>query len=126
MGFNKKFITINSLLENIQNLEGYFGSADAFVFDDFSFKFYTELDSNEREIRKTIKSELKTGCPDSHPKYSELHSLSENLISLYKDPSWLEIHFTKDKLNCSLEICGDFEEQKKLSINKIIDYFSKR
>jgi len=127
MGFNKKYINKGSLLENISELDELF-NADALLMDPWMTKFYQDLDLCERELRVRIKEELKfkSGCPDNHPEYSKLKSLSETLISLKTDPSWLDIHFTQDKLGrfqLEMNEYGNFDVLKEKSIKAIINYY---
>jgi hypothetical protein len=126
MGFHKRFITKEGILNNIQNLETYFDS-DALIFDSWSSKFYEDIDPEERQIRKEIIEDnaFLGGCPDQHRNYYHLDSLAETLISLKTNPNWLDIHFTKQKLGLqfSNEISGVFEDQVKSCIDKIIEYY---
>ena len=124
MGFYKRFITQDGIIDNIQDLDNYL-KADALIFDTWSSKFFEDLDNDERILRNKIKKELQTtsGCPSSQKDYDKLNSLSETLISLKTDPSWLDIHFTKVKLGLQFTINGEFEEQVEKCINEIIDYY---
>ena len=126
MGFHKRFITKYHILENIDRIEEFL-DADALILDSWSSNFVNDLNKEEEVLRETIKSELKlsSGCPSSHPKYHELDSLSETLISLNLDPTWLDVHFTKSKLNIqtALELSGKFEEQVELCKSEIIKYY---
>lgn len=127
MGFNKRFITQYSILENISNLDRLF-KADALIMDMWSTRFTNDLNQEEREIREKIKEDQRilSGCPDKHPDYNKLKSLSETLISLKTDPTWLDIHFTKTKLGLQFpfEDGGLFEVQKNKCIKAIIDYYN--
>lgn len=127
MGFNKRFITQYSILENISNLDRLF-KADALIMDMWSTRFTNDLNQEEREIREKIKEDQRilSGCPDKHPDYDKLKSLSETLISLKTDPTWLDIHFTKTKLGLQFpfEDGGLFEVQKNKCIKAIIDYYN--
>jgi hypothetical protein len=126
MGFHKRFITKDGVLKNLNDIDTYL-SADALIMDSWSSNFVSDLDTDERVLRNTIKEELNflSGCPDTHRHYNRLESLSETLLSLKSDPTWLDIHFTKQKLGLqfSNEISGMFEEQVKTCIDKIISYY---
>lgn len=128
MGFFKRFVTKEGLMTNINDVDSYLNS-DALIFDDWSHKFVDDLDPEERLIRERIKSDLKikSGCPDKHENYKDLKSLSESFISLMNDPSWLDIHFVKTKLNIitPLDESGDFEKQKMRCLDAIIDYYER-
>lgn len=128
MGFHKRNITKDIILSNINDIDSLM-SADAFIFDDWGYKFIKDLNIEERKLRKQIKEEQKllTGCPDKHPKYKELKSLSETLVSLFNNPTWLDIHFTQDKLgrfDLKLEEMCVFEILKQKSIDRIIEHYN--
>lgn len=129
MGFHKRNITKEIILSNINNID-FLLSSDASVLDDWSSKFIKDIDAKERIIREEIKKELmySSGCPDRYENYKILKSLSETLISLMTNPSWLDIHFTQDKLgrftDLKLEEMGVFEILKQKSIDRIIEHFN--
>jgi hypothetical protein len=96
--------------------------------DSWSNQFTNDLDPSERKLREKIKEDQKyssSGCTDKHPDYPKLKSLSETLIGLMTNPTWLDIHFTKTKLNLQfpLEDSGQFEIQKNKCIASIIEYY---
>lgn len=126
MGFNKKYITKEGILSNINNLDKYL-NADGFIGDTWSTRFVSDLDINERKIRNQIREDLKyqSGCPDRHKDYINLKSLSESLLSLMNGGGWLDIHFTKDKLKFKTEFedAGVFDNLKEKAIKSIIDYY---
>jgi hypothetical protein len=127
MGFHKRFITKYSILEHISVLDALF-DADALIMDDWSRKFSDDLNREERKLREKIKEDQKysSGCPDKHPNYPQLNSLSEALIGLMTNPTWLDIHFTKTKLGLQFpfEDGGLLESQKNKCIESIIEYYN--
>ena len=127
MSFSKRYITKETILLHISDLDRLFKS-DALIMDMWSRKFSNDLNRDERKLRENIKEEQKflSGCPDKHPQYSELKSLSETLIGLLTNPTWLDIHFTKTKLGLQFpfELGGDFETQKNKCIESIIEYYN--
>jgi hypothetical protein len=127
MSFHKRYINKEILLENISNLDKLF-KADALMMDDWMTKFYQDLDPVERQLRIKMNQELTfwSGCPDKHTDYPKLKSLAETLISLKNNPSWLDIHFTQDKLGrfkLDIDEFGVFDVLKEKSIKAIIDYY---
>jgi len=126
MGFHKRYINKVCILENICELDRLF-KADALIMDMWSTRFTQDLDEEERKIRQKIKEDQKllSGCPDKHPDYHKLNSLSENLIDLMTNPTWLDIHFTKTKLGLQFpfEDGGLFEVQKNKCIKAIIEHY---
>ena len=128
MGFNKRYITKETILLNISDLDRLF-KADALIMDNWSRKFSDDLNREERQLREKINEDQKysSGCPDKHPDYPQLNSLSEALIGLMTNPTWLDIHFVQDKLGrFQLEIdeFGDFEKLKTKSIEAIVNHFN--
>jgi hypothetical protein len=126
MGFHKRYITKDTILTHINDLDTLF-KADALIMDMWSSRFTNDLNQEERTIREKIKQEQKflSGCPDKHPDYPKLNSLSEALIGLMTNPTWLDIHFTKTKLGLQFpfEDGGLLETQKNKCIEAIINYF---
>ena len=127
MGFNKKYISKNILLENTSNIDKLL-KADALVMDMWTTKFVQDLDPKERQLRNKIKEEQKysSGCPDKHSDYSKLKSLSETFLSLKNDPSWLDIHFTQEKLgrfDLEIDEFGVLDKVKEKAIKEIIKYY---
>jgi|APCry1669189665_1035243.scaffolds.fasta_scaffold01107_4 hypothetical protein len=127
MSFHKRYINKEILLENISNLDKLF-KADALMMDDWMTKFYQDLDPVERQLRIKMNQEFTfwSGCPDKHTDYPKLKSLAETLISLKNNPSWLDIHFTQDKLGrfkLDIDEFGVFDVLKEKSIKAIIDYY---
>lgn len=128
MGFHKRYISKETIISHITDLDTLF-KADALIMDMWSTRFTQDLDEEERKIRQKIKEDQKllSGCPDKHPDYHKLNSLSETLIDLMTNPTWLDIHFVQDKLGrFQLEIdeFGDFEKLKTKSIEAIVNHFN--
>ena len=126
MGFHKRYINKVCILENITDLDTLF-KADALIMDMWATKFTNDLNREERQLREKIKEDQKflSGCPDKHPDYDKLDSLSEALVGLMTNPTWLDIHFTKTKLGLQFpfEDGGLFEVQRDKCIKAIIDYY---
>jgi hypothetical protein len=126
MGFHKRFITKDLILSDIKNLDILL-SADALFFDSWSERFCSDLDTEERKLREKIKEDQRilSGCHDKHEDYNKLNSLSETLIGLITNPTWLDIHFTKTKLHLEFPFDwgGNFEIQKEKCIQEIIKYY---
>lgn len=128
MGFHKRYITKDIILSNILKLDVLL-SSEILIMDDWSSRFVKDLDPLERKIRKKVIEEQISGCPDKHQNYSNLKSLSESLISLKTNPSWLDVHFVQDKLgrfDLEIDEFGDLKKVSKKAIDKIIDYYSNK
>lgn len=127
MGFHKRYITKDIILSNILKLDVLL-SSEILIMDDWSSKFVKDLDPIERKLRHKMILEQVSGCPDKNQNYSSLKSLSESLISLKTNPSWLDVHFVQDKLgrfDLEIDEFGDLNKISKKAINKIIAYYSK-
>lgn len=123
----KKYIRRKYLLDNIQNIDSIL-KCELLVMDRWSTNFIKDMNYDERILRNKIKEEeiYKSGCPNNNINYNKLKSLSETLISLKTNPSWLDVHFTQDKLgrfNLSIDEFGKFDILIQKSINSIISYY---
>ena len=126
MGFHKRYISKETIISHITDLDTLF-KADALIMDMWATKFTNDLNREERQLREKIKEDQKflSGCPDKHPDYDKLDSLSEALVGLMTNPTWLDIHFTKTKLGLQFpfEDGGLFEVQKNKCIKAIIEHY---
>jgi hypothetical protein len=126
MGFHKRYLNKEIILSNLDNIDRLL-KADALIMDMWSNKFVNDLNQEERLLREKIKEDQKflSGCPDKHEDYSKLNSLSEALIGLMTNPTWLDIHFTKTRLclEFPFNFGGNFEIQKEKCIQEIIKYY---
>ncbi len=129
MGFHKRYLSKEIVLSNLNNIDKLL-KADALIMDMWSNRFVNDLNREERLLREKIKEDQKflSGCPDKHEDYSKLNSLSEALIGLTVNPTWLDIHFTKTKLNLQFpwEDGGLLETQKDKCIKAIIEYYESK
>jgi hypothetical protein len=126
MGFNKKYVTKKTILDNLNNIDEVFRS-DSLIMDTWASKFFGDLDKEERLIRRDMKVLYKEGsCPSTIEGFSDLKSLSESLISLYKSPSWFDIHLVQSRLgNLRVEDqdLGKIQILKERAIEAIVDYY---
>jgi len=126
MGFHQRFITKESIIDNISEIDEYL-EPSSMIFDNWSSNFQSEINPDERPLRESIKRkmEFSGGKAYQHYGYEKLTSLSECLISLMTEPSWLDVQFVKDKLGfeLTLEEQGRFDILVKKSIDAIINYF---
>lgn len=102
---------------------------DALIMDKWVGRFYDNLKPEERLIRKDLDkryafhSNLNFVLKDNE--YKKLESLSEALVSLINDPSWIDIMFVTKKLNIIYESdeLGVFDLQRDKCIDALINYF---
>lgn len=128
MGFHKRYLSKEIVLSNLNNIDKLL-KADALIMDMWSTRFVNDLNREERLLREKIKEDQKflSGCPDKHEDYSKLNSLSEALIGLTVNPTWLDIHFVQDKLGrfeLQLDEFGNLDKLKQKAISAIIEYYS--
>jgi len=139
MGFNKRHVSKQMILDNIKG-DHLFGvirelkidavlRADALILDDWAARFYHELNKDEREIRKEL-YQRHAGQSIHHdllvdPDFKKLTSMSEALISLLNDPKWMDIYAVRNKLKFSVEKeeNGKFNTLKEKAIKAILEYF---
>lgn len=102
---------------------------DALIMDNWVSKFYKDIKPEERIIRKDLDrryafhSNLNLILEDSE--YKKLESLSEALVSLINEPSWIDIMFVTKKLNIRFERdeLGVFDLQRNKCIEALVNYF---
>lgn len=127
MSFNKRYITKDTILSNIDNLDRLF-NADALIMDMWSTRFYDDLDKREKEIRKSVCERYKFSSSldyKSDPEFKELHSMSECLISLMTDPSWLDVILVHERLGLVTDGSGSFADGVRKCIQRIVDHYDK-
>lgn len=133
MSFHKKYIRKESILLNINDLDRLFYS-ETIVMDSWSTRFFDNLNSEDKILRKTIlekyehEMNFSSGCSvDNIPEFHKLTSLSESLICLLTDPHWIDLFFVKNKIGLSDDIygSGSFSLHVKSTIERIIEHFDK-
>lgn len=127
MGFNKRYITKELILSNIDNLDRLF-NADALISDMWSSRFMDDLDINEKYIRDSINDKWRFSSSldyEKDPQFKDLHSMAECLISLKTNPSWLDVILVSERLGLKATGSGNFTDSINNSIQRIIDYYDK-
>jgi len=124
MGFHKRTIHKENILENIDNLDVLF-HADALIMDDWSSKFKNDMSKKDRKLIDDIyeKNQFLSYHTDD---YKQLSSLSECLISLMTEPRWAPLLYTLERLEVDIkeEERGRFHKLKAKAIDAIIKYYS--
>lgn len=128
MGSSKRYITKQTILSNLDDIDSIF-SADCLIFDDWSSKFFEDLNPKDREFRESYELDLIKSLSSSISKddIKNLSSLSETLISLHNNPKWIDIEFVIVKLglNFEMEDSGQLFKLARLASDKIIEFFDK-
>ena len=118
MGFNKRYIRKEMILENVSNINFIckLVNADALIIDTWSSNFYDNFNFKcvkYNKIREVIKKDIIFNSHHNnvlnHENYKELFNLSNVLLNLKTDPSWVDVLLTGDILN---EIDTDFMKKK--------------
>lgn len=128
MSASKRYITKETILSNLDDIDSIF-YADCLVFDNWSYKFFEDLNPEDREFRKEYEIDFIKSISSSISKddVKKLSSLSETLISLHNNPKWIDIEFVIIKLGLDFEKedSGQLFKLARLASDKIIDFFDK-
>lgn len=127
MSFTKRILKKEKIISNLDNILSLI-NVDCLILDDWSGKFIEDLNSTDRKIRKEIIDSFKGGCPNNHPNWRELTSISESLISISRNPNWVDIHFIQEKvgrIQLDESEMGSLEKISKKAIQACIKYFDK-
>jgi hypothetical protein len=130
MGFNKRYIKKELILNNLNNLDyiSNLVNADALMIDDWSDKFYKNFNFNFKEYNKIRNKIINDNIISSNHRemlstdgFSKLKSLSNIYVNLKTNPNWLDIHLANSILEESIpdDISGRFDLLVDYFINKI-------
>ena len=130
MGFNKRFVKKEMIVNNINNLNyiSNLVNTDALVIDDWSDKFYKNFDFNYKnynDLRKNIISDTEIYSDNKrileHNSFIKLKNLSNIYINLKTNPNWVDIQLANSILEESIsdEISGKFDLLVNFFIEKI-------
>jgi hypothetical protein len=130
MGFNKRFVKKEMIINNINNLNyiSNLVNADALVIDDWSDKFYKNFDFNYKnynDLRKNIISDTEIYSDNKriieHNSFIKLKNLSNIYINLKTNPNWVDIQLANSILeeNIPDDISGKFDLLVNFFIEKI-------
>jgi hypothetical protein len=130
MGFNKRYIKKELILNNLNNLDyiSNLVNADALMIDDWSDKFYKNFNFNFKEYNKIRNKIINDNIISSNHRemlstdgFSKLKSLSNIYVNLKTNPNWLDIHLANSILEESIpdDISGKFDLLVDYFINKI-------
>lgn len=141
MGFNKRFVRKEMILNNSENISYIAGivNADALMIDDWSDKFFKNFNfkwKTYNKIRDSINNEVVLDSNldniTNHKNYKDLFKLSNVLLNLKTNPSWIDILLTYDILKemdvkfiekIPNNITGKFDELVPYHIELIERYY---
>ena len=134
MGFNKRYITKDIILDAMRNGNvPKFTQADDLVLDNWSSMFFRDYVSHDsyQEDRKKIEDDTMFSSNHNskieHENYKKLKSLPNILENLIGDPSWTDILLTFEILGkdgITELMIGKFDKLKELATNKIINHYT--
>jgi len=132
MGFNKKYVDRGSILSNLERIDTFFDSADTIIcMDSWSSNFLSNYFPKERDIKRRIEEKFRFDSGVSYhtdQEYKSLKSVSDCLIGLSTQPTWLEINLTIDILKLTPDPeteSGKFDILKSKCLHAIIEHFDK-
>lgn len=146
MSFNKRYIRKGMILDNPNNISyiSNLVNADALIIDSWSDKFFKNFNfkwKTYNQIREDINKETMFDSHHNnitnHDKYKDLFKLSNVLLNLKTNPSWIDIVLTQDILkemdmkfvenqNPPEDISGKFTELVPYHIELIERYYEQR
>ena len=137
MGFHKRYIKKEMILENVDNIPYVtrLVKADALIIDSWSDKFYKNFNfkwEKYQELREILNEDVKFWSMHSktleHENYPKLKNLSNVLLNLKTDPSWVDILLTTDILKeLDMEFVENQNPPKEINgkFTKLVPYFIK-
>jgi hypothetical protein len=128
MGFNKRYLNKEIVLSNLSKIDKLI-KADALIMDSWTSFFIEDLSQKQRELRKELIEDTLIYSDASqyqnHKNFYLLNSLSEAIINLSTNPSWVDIHIVN--IRCKFEILeserGSFQILTKKSLESAISYY---
>jgi hypothetical protein len=127
MGFNKRYLNKEIILSNLSNIDKLL-KADGLIMDMWSSYFISDLNSKQRDLRKILIEDTQfdsSGNYQNHKNFYLLSSISEAIINLSTDPSWLDIQIVCIKTGFKTEEDekGKFYLLRKKAIESAITYY---
>jgi hypothetical protein len=130
MGFNKRFVKKEMIINNINNLNyiSNLVNADALLIDDWSDNFYKNFDFNYKtynDLRKNIISDTEIYSDNKrileHNDFIKIKKLSNVYVNLKTNPDWVDIQLANSILEEIIpdDISGKFDLLVNFFIKKI-------
>ena len=133
MGFNKRYVKKDNILNSLNNeYMSSYGKADALISDMWSSNFFKNYkwDYNKYEaIRNTILENTKFSSNlsdiENDSSFNKLKHLSNVLINLENNPTWIEVLLTSKILNIEVkeEDKGQFDKLVQICKESIKNKF---
>jgi len=127
MGFNKRFLSKETILNNLSNIDSLL-KTDGLVLDMWSHYFVKDLDAKQTPLRQELIEDIQfdsSGDYQNHKNFYLLSSISEAIINLSTNPSWVDIHIVWVKTGFKIEESekGKFDLLTKKALNSAISYY---
>jgi hypothetical protein len=128
MGFNKRYLNKSLILSNLSKIDKLL-NADALITDMWSSNFIKDLSEKQRKLREELVIDtMFSSDPNAvlnHKNFYLLNSLSEALINLSTNPSWVDIHIIYIKTGFKIEEseAGSFDKISKKAIDAAISHY---
>jgi hypothetical protein len=128
MGFNKRYLNKSLILSNLSKIDKLL-NADALITDMWSSNFIKDLSEKQRKLREELVIDtMFSSNPNAvlnHKNFYLLNSLSEALINLSTNPSWVDIHIIYIKTGFKIEEseAGSFDKISKKAIDAAISHY---
>jgi hypothetical protein len=135
MGFNKRYVRKEMILDDPSNVSyiANLVNADGLIIDNWSDKFFKNFNFkwktyNKMRIKILEENKFSSNLDinKKHIDYNKLLNLSNVLLNLKTNPSWLDIQLTDDILSKEVpeDISGKFDSLVDFSIKSIEEHFS--
>ena len=128
MGFNKRYLDKSLILSNLSKIDKLL-NADALITDMWSSNFIKDLSEKQRKLREELVTDTMFSFNPNdvlnHKNFYLLNSLSEALINLSTNPSWVDIHIIYIKTGFKIEEseAGSFDKISKKAIDAAISHY---
>jgi hypothetical protein len=128
VGFNKRYLNKSLILSNLSKIDKLL-NADALITDMWSSNFIKDLSEKQRKLREELVIDtMFSSDPNAvlnHKNFYLLNSLSEALINLSTNPSWVDIHIIYIKTGFKIEEseAGSFDKISKKAIDAAISHY---
>jgi hypothetical protein len=133
MGFNKRYVNKDNILNSLNNeYIASFQKADSIVMDNWCSNFfkhykwnYNKYESIRKEIIDKYKLSSNLSDIESDINLYKLESLSNILINLENDSSWIDVLLTIKMLNIEIkeELKGQFDKLVQICKESIKNKF---
>jgi hypothetical protein len=135
MGFNKRKISKEMIINNVNNLSYIekLVNADALMIDNWSDNFYKKFNfkwEKYKELKLELINETRLYSDISqvleHRNFEKMKFISNIFIELKTNPNWVDIHLINSILEEKIpdEISGNFDLLVNYFINKIDNLFN--